>query len=232
MKGSMLGLVGVVLAMLIISGCATTEMALLKKVVPDLKSGGAVVVVTQNNLGIAVPASNPGNTGLLGALVVAGVDAARQADAEKQAKPIIAALQTYDFRAVLKKTLTTELQNVTTFKFGTDLQQDTIASAVQRRIDFDNAEGDAVLFIYVEYRLESGNLIVEANAILYPKTDELKAYRVNPKASDPVGESSFIYKRTFSVSQQGITDKNVAEKLDGAAQSIAKQLVADLNHPQ
>ena len=214
-----------------ITGCATPQISLTKQTQENIGSADSVLFIPQNNLDVTVPASNPGNSGLIGALIVAGIDSARRSNAEKEASPIIQQLQDYDFRTVMLNTLSAEIPKIATIKFNTPSRLETIYSESQRRISFDQSSASVILFATVGYRLESGNLIISSNVEMYPKSESLLKFRNKPSDSNPIDNGNVIYRKTFSFTKQAITADNIKDSLTEGASSIAKQIVADLNHP-
>jgi hypothetical protein len=215
---------------LILTGCAAPQISMTKQVQAKIDQVDGVLTMPQSNLVVTVPATNPGNTGLLGALIVAGVDSARQSSAEKAAAPILNTLQGYDFNAVMLAATTETLGKTNNLKFAMPLRVSTVDSDSAKRIAFDQSKSSSILFCRVNYRLESGNLIVVAHAEMYPKADALKQFRSKPQDSNPLDEGNAIYRKTFTFTKQAITPTNIKNSLAEAAKSLSEQLAADLNH--
>lgn len=72
-----------------------------------------------------------------------------------------------------------------TIKFAAPLDVETVKSSTQKRIVFDNASASAVLFVDVGTQLQSGNLYVCANVVMYPKAATLLQFGKKPNDSDP-----------------------------------------------
>lgn len=219
-----------ILIFIIMLSCATTYRPLTKDIKIEPTSSDSVLFITQNNLDVTVKSTNAGNTGLLGVLVVAAVDAGRQGAANKAATPIMNELENYDFRSVMRETLTAELRKVESINFSDNNTIENIDSKSQKEISYNNAESDAVLFMYVDYELNNNNLIVDATAEIYPKAERLTLFKAKESADPPLGKKSFIYINKFNFVKQAITPENIKQALTEAANNISMQLVADLNN--
>ncbi len=212
-------------------GCATYQVPLSKKAQEHIQSADTILFIPQNNLDVKIIATDSSKQGLIGMLVAAGIDSVRQSSAEEKAAPIIQQLQDYDFRVVMLNALQAEIPKVTTIKVNTPIQLETIDFESQKRISFDKASSSAVLFNTVKYRYESGNLIITANVEMYPKVNALLKFRNRPNNENPVNAGNIIYRQRFTFTKQAITADNIKDSLAEGAASIAKQVVADLNHP-
>lgn len=214
-----------------LSGCATNQkISLTKQVQANLDRVEGVLTISQKNLYVTVPATNPGNTGLLGVLIFAAIDVARESSAEQTAAPILAALGDYDFKQAMVDASNDALSKVDKVKISTPLRVETVSSDSAKRIAFDQSTASAVLFSGVSYRLESGNLIVNAIVEMYPKRDALKQFRTKPEESDPLDAGNAIYRKIFSFGSQAVNAATIKAQLSEAATNIANQLAADLNH--
>lgn len=214
----------------VLTGCAAPQISMTKQAQASIEQVEGVLTMPQSTLAVTVPATNPGNTGLLGALIAAGVDSARQSSAEKTAAPILETLRGYDFNAVMLAEVTETLGKTENLKFAMPLRVDTVDSDSAKRIAFDKSKASAVLFCRVYYRLESGNLIVTSNLEMFPKDNALKQFRSKPQDSNPIDEGNAIYRKTFTFTKQAITSTNVKSGLAEAAKSLSKQMAEDLNH--
>lgn len=214
----------------VLTGCAAPQISMTKQVQTNIEKVQGTLEIPQNNLDVTVQATNPGNTGLIGALVATAIDSARQSSAEKEAAPILNSLRDYDFRVVMLKASNDALTQIDKLKFDIPLRVDQVSSDSARRIAFDQSTASAVLFCKVGYRLEHGRLIVNATAEMYPKVAALKAFRAKPDESNPLSEGNAIYRKTFTSVKQAITPNNVQASLSEAAANVARQLAADLNH--
>jgi hypothetical protein len=195
MKSRALVLVAVVA---VLAGCAVQPVPLSKKALSVIERADVVLVVPQNNLEVSIEATNPGNTGLIGALIVAAVDAKRQSNAEKGAAPFMDALRDYDFRPAMLKATTDALSGVTQVLFESPQRVVTIDSESSRRVAFDDSKASAVLFYKVTYHLQSGGLFVTADAEMYSKVDELKPIKNTSRDANPIAFGNAIYRRTFT----------------------------------
>lgn len=221
-----------ILCLSILAGCAATPpMSLTKQEQHELGELSGTLFIPQNSLLVTVTPTNPGPSGLLGALIVAGIDAARRANAESNAAPMFEQLKSYDFRAVMKQTSNDAIGALPDLKFSAPLDVDTVSSGSEKRIVFDKSTASAVLFVDVGYQLQSGNLYASANAVMFPKSDKLLQFRKKPNEADPLDAGNAIYRQTFSFSKQNVSAADIQSDLTEAAQSLASQLAADLNHP-
>jgi len=214
-----------------ITACATPQVALKKEAVNSISSVDQVLYIPQNNLDVSVSSTNPGNTGIIGALIVMAIDSARQSSAEEESAPIINALQDYDFRNVMLESMNAEVINKKYLPYEINTRIDTINSESNKSINYSESQSSAVLFSFFNYRLESGNLIIKTVAEMYPKIDSLYAYRNDPSADNPLDEGNAIYRKTFTFTKQGINADNIKTSLSEGAVSIAKQILTDLSYP-
>ncbi|TGP43172.1 hypothetical protein EN871_15210 [bacterium M00.F.Ca.ET.228.01.1.1] len=215
-----------------LTGCAATPpMSLTKQEQQNLKSVEGTLFIPQNGLAVTVVPTNPGATGLLGALIVAGIDAARRASAEKDAAPMFDQLHDYDFRTVMKQASNDAIATLQDVKFSAPLDVETVNSSTQKRIAYDKSSASAVLFVDVGYQLQSGNLYISANAVMYPKASALLEFRKKPNDADPLDAGNAIYRKTFNFGKQHVAAAEIKGDLTEGANSIASQLAADLNHP-
>ena len=212
-----------------LTGCAAPQISLTKQAQTNIDRVDGILTIPQNNLNVTVQATNPGNSGLLGALIVAAIDSARQSNAEKAAAPMLEPLRDYDFRSVMLNASTDALTKIVKVKVM-PLRVEVVASDSSKRIAFDQSTASAVFFCNVGYRLESGNLIVTAYAEMYPKIDRLKQFRNKPEEANPLDSGNVIYRKTFTFTKQAVTPITIKENLSEAATNVAQQLAADLNH--
>ena len=227
MKLRTLALIIVVTAL---AGCAAPQFSLTKQAQLNIDRAEGILTIPQNNLDVTVQATNAGNSGLIGALIVAAIDSARRSNAETAAAPMLETLRDYDFRTVMLDATTDALIKIDKVKFGMPLRVEVVASDSAKRIAFDQSTASAILFCNVSYRLESGNLIVVAAAEMYPKVDSLKQFRNKPNETNPLDSGNVIYRKTFTFSKQAVTQNTIRGYLSEAATSVAGQLAADLNH--
>jgi hypothetical protein len=218
------------LAVSCLVGCATPPISLTKQAQSNIDRVDGLLTIPQKNIDVTVQATNPGNTGLIGALVMAAVDSSRQSSAKEAAAPVIEALRDYDFRAVMLGALTNELAKVDPVKYSIPQRVEVLKSDSLRRIAFDQSTASAIFFCDVGYRLESGNLIVTVSVDMYPKTDALKQYRYKPEETNPLDNGNVIYKKFFTLSQQAVTPTSIKENMSEAAGNLARHIAADLNH--
>ncbi len=215
---------------LALTGCATPQVPMSKQVQSGLNQVEGILVIPQNNLDVTVQATNPGNSGLLGALLASAIDSMRRSSAEKEAVPITQPLQGYDFKAVMLGATNEALSKVDKIKITLPVRVENVDSESTARIAFDQSSTSAVLFCKIRYRLESGNLIVTTDAEIYPKLDSLKQYRNKPVETNPLDAGNVIYRRSFAFTKQAIAPEIIRDSLNEAANNIASQLAADLNH--
>ena len=222
--------VALTIVVVALAGCAIPQISLTKQGQEKIDRVEGILTIPQNNLDITVQATNPGNSGLLGALIAAAIDSSRQSSAEQAAAPMLEPLRNYDFRTVMLDASTDALTKIDKVKFAMPLRVEVVASNSVKRIAFDQSTASAILFCNVGYRLESGNLIVTASAEMYPKIDTLKQFRNKPDETNPLDGGNVIYRKTFTFTKQAVTPVTIKESLSEAATNIARQLAADLNH--
>lgn len=220
-----------VVVAIFISACAAPQVSLKKDVSNNLSSLDHILMISQNNLDVTVAATNPGASGLIGALVIMAIDSARRSNAEENAIYIIDELQDYDFRFVMLDSMKSEIIKTESFAYQIDTTLDKVASESSMNINFNKSQSNAVLFTAVNYRLESKNLIITARSFMYPKSNALEQYKVKPSSENTISEDNLIYKKTFIYKKQAITADNIKSSLEEGAISIANQIVMDLSHP-
>ena len=211
-------------------GCAPIYAPMSKDVQKNIGSLDTVLVMEQSNLNVTVRSSDMGYGGLIGSLILAGVDAVREAHAKKEAAPIIAKLQKYDFRQVMYNALSDQLKNAKEFKVNQPIKLQKVTSKTDNRIVFDDSKANAVMFCFVGYRIESQNLIVSMIASIYPKSDSLKKFRKHPDDSNPLAAGNTIYSNQFIFQKESVTAENIVDGLNEAAKSLTLQIIKDLNH--
>lgn len=214
---------------LFVAGCATApDLSMNTRLRQAIRHVDAALLVPQSELEVTVVAIDSGNTGLLGSLLASAIDARRQSDAQKIATPIVEALKRYDFRAVMARAIADEQARRPVLPIRTPWWLETVDSESHRRGLYAAAKDGAVLFVAVRYRLEAGNLHVDADARMFPKSAALASFRPAPNDSNPLDEGNAIYRKSFVVIRQNLSPYNVAAVLSDAAASIAEQLLADL----
>lgn len=218
----------VLLALGLVAGCATPDKSINAPMRAALGGVDGLLLVPQSGLDVTVAPTDGGQGGLLGVLLAAAIDSKREDSARKTAAPILAALGTYDFRAAMARAIDEETARQSRLNVKTPWRLETVDTESQRRGLLDASGASAVLFLRVDYRLESGNVIVTGQALLLPKAANLLAYRVAPKDTNPVDEGNAIYRKRFSFARQNVTADTAAAALDEGARSIATQCLADL----
>lgn len=216
--------------LLVLTGCVAPQVPMSKQVQSNLNQVEGILVIPQSNLNITVQATNPGNTGAIGSLIASAIDAMRRSSAVKEAAPITQPLQDYDFRAVMLNATNEAIGKIDQIKVNLPLRLDIVGSESSNRINFDNSTASAVLFCNVRYHMEEKNLFVTADAEIYPKLEVLKQFRNKPMETNPLDSGNVIYRKTFTFTKQAITPAIIKDALTEAANSIAAQLAADLNH--
>ena len=214
----------------LLTGCASKPLALSPQAQRGIESVHAVLYVPQTNLDVDVTPGNPGNTGLLGALIVAAIDEARRTSAQKALVGITDAVNGFDFRGRMSKQLSAELARVQSVRMQVPVQLEITDTDSQRRIAYDRTTASAVLFTRVNYKLIDGKLSVVATAVMYPKAKALMALRPIPNNSDVLNEGNQIYRHSFAFIKQAITRDNVRDGLAEGLANVAWQLAADINH--
>jgi len=220
----------IIIVSIALSGCATPQIPLSKQAQSNIDRVEGIFIIPQNNLDVTVQATEGGSGGFLGVLLAAALDSARQSSAQKAAAPMLEPLRGYDFRTVMLDASNDALTKIDKVRFEMPLRVNVVASDSARRIALDKSTASALLFCHVNYRLELGNLIVTANAEMYPKINTLKQFRSKPDESNTLDIGNVIYKNTFTFSKQAVTPANIQESLTEAAANIAHQLATDLNH--
>lgn len=243
-------LTAILIALCAVTACATPRAynRIDAEARPLIKSVDTLLIVTESEISIDIDTSNVGTAmggGLIGALVDAGVNQSRTADAEELISPIRDKLISFDFGAQLEAALESELpalgiegaSNVTLFRAVTPKFDDERIAA---------SKADAVLFVrprlsiapdFSAVRLITNTTVFPVNAALDPFME-----KPNSNASE-VRPTDNIYRNVISVvevlSTQKGKDANAAvlsamsaEELvavvEKATEKAAAQIVADL----
>lgn len=215
---------------LFLAACAAPQISLSTQTQTSIDQIEGVLVIRQTGLDVTVQNTNPGNTGLLGALIVAAIDSSRRSSAEEKATPILEELKDYDFRSVMLNEASEALRKTENNKIAIPLRSDNVGTEPSLRIAFDKSAASALLVWEVKYRMESGNLLVDATVVMYPKAPALKQYRAKPDEANPLAEGNAIYRKSFSYTQQAVSANTVKDGLTTAAKNLARQLAADVVH--
>lgn len=212
---------------LAISGCVSTR-AMPKEILDSKTSCDTTLFIIQNNLRIIVPQTDPGNTGLVGALVASGIDAAREEAAAKAAAPLFKALEGHDFKTTMRDALVAELQSITTISASPDISIQTISTDSQKELSYRDSQAESVLFVEVWYNLQGTTLSINALVDFFGKSERLRALQRDEEAKPPLGTGSRIYYNSFGFSYQGINADNIVIALEEGAKNIAKQISVDI----
>jgi hypothetical protein len=220
----------------LLAGCVAPHVPLTREAGTSIESAESVLVIPQGALGVSVHQTSLGN-GLIPGLIAAYVNAERQDSATVAADPILNKLADYDFRAAVQYAWTAEAAKLTRFKIRTPIRVETYEPGLpeaqtQKRADFERSDASAVMFANIEYTLRSGTLIVTAKVEIFPKAASLLKFRHSPNAADPLDEGNVIYRKTLIYEKEFVTLNNVRRRLDDGAIGIARQIAADLDHPQ
>jgi len=216
---------------IILSACAAAPQSLQQVASKNIKTVDQFLVIPQSNLDITVTQTNPGGSGLIGALLVAAYDESRRSTAKREATPIIAELQEVNFRVTMLRAMTDAVADSQRLRYPINTQLETVDSESTQRILYSESSASVVLFTDVWYRLQSGNLLISAHLEAYPKIKALQQFRKDPNKENPLAEGNTIYRQTFEFIREGIAPENIESSLNEGARSIAHQIVADLSHP-
>jgi len=219
----------------LLAGCVAAPQSLRQVASERIETVDQVLIIAQSNLDITVTQTNPGASGLIGALLVGAYDEYRRSAARQEAEPIIAALQDVDFRIIMLRAMNTAVTAERRLRYPINTTLESIDSDSTRRVHFSDSSASAVLFTVVSYRLESGNLKISATLEAYPKIAALMPFRQDPDAAQDPGqaltEGNTIYHQRFEFEKQGITGANIEASLTDGTRSIARQIVLDISHP-
>lgn len=213
----------------LLGGCVAPEMSLNSRLRAALGPVDGVVLIPQSGLDVTVTQIDGGTGGVPGVLVAAAIDEMRQTAAQRSAAPILQALRTYDFRRVMLAALADDLGRVHRLRLRAPWTLSIVDSESHRRGLFDASSASAVLFCRVNYRLESGNLLVTAIAEMFPKATDLAGFRPRPNDANPIAEGNALYRKTFTFTAQNVIAETVAGALTEGAGNIAFQVLSDLD---
>lgn len=192
-----------ILAGLGLSACAGTppaHVALDINARNNVHSTDVVAPVRQGEVYVFVPqASTGGQGGLLGALIVAGVDAVRTSNAEDAVKPLRDAVIDFNFDDVLRQDLKASMSkvqwlNVTEVKVIKDVATASLDSAIT------NSKASAVLMVAADYHLsnDGGTFYIAVRANLFPNSLALTPPKAGDANAKPKSDlSNAIYRNSF-----------------------------------
>lgn len=208
-----------------------SKVALYDQTYRHIDKADHVVIIPQNNLDVTVQASNPGNSGLLGALIVMAIDSSRQSSAEEAAAPIIKKLENYDFRSVVSEKMSNGSKNLKKQLLNDKVQINEIDTDDQKRISYQNSTASAVLFTNIYYQLKTNNLIISASTEMYPKSKNLLPFRHKENIENELDEGNVIYRQRFQFMKNAVSADNIVASLNEGVDSIVKQMLDNLNNP-
>lgn len=217
--------------LLFLTACATQPISLKKDVANKIDEIEHVVLIPQNNLDVSVIATNPGNTGFIGALIAGLIDSSRQSSAKEEAAPIIDELEDFDFRKVMLDAFSEELDETAFMQNKIHLRLESIGSESNKNIIIGKSDKSAVLFSNIDYKLQSGNLVISSITEMYPKSSKLKKFRSKPVDDNLIHDGNLIYKKIFFFKKQGVNKENIESSLREGADSIVAQTINDLSYP-
>lgn len=221
----LLSILGIVVAL---GACGTPPKYLTKPEQAALGTVDGIAAVPQATPFVTITPSGSGG-GLAGALIFGIADGIRMANVKKEAVPIIEALQGYDFRAEMLAATKAKVEALSNIKVVVRPTVDTVGTASSMRSAYDGSDANSVLVFVVGYGLISGDLVVEASARIYPKSEDLNKLRPKPNDKDPLDIGNALYSNNMRIVRPSITPANVQANLTEAANQIASQLAADLN---
>lgn len=211
-----------------LAACATPDRGLNAPMRAALGSIAGVVLVPQTGLDVTVTPTDGGQGGLLGVLVAAAIDSHRESSARERSGPILKALADHDFRREITQALAEESARQARVPLRGAWRLETVDTDSQRRALLDAATEDAVLFLRVDYKLESGNVVVLARAQLVPRAPALMGHRPSPKEGAPLDEGNALFLRSFRFTQNNVTADNVAAALTAGARNVVSQCLSEL----
>ncbi|SEM39391.1 hypothetical protein SAMN04489760_11334 [Syntrophus gentianae] len=218
-----------IILFVLLTACAAPQVPLTAQARASIQSVESVLIVPEESLTIDVKSSgSPLGPGLIPDLMAVIATRSKLSEAKLSAIPILQQLKEYNFRAVLQNAFAEEAAKLKP-PFGppTRLEINDVASG--KKVSFSESRAGLVMFTIIDYRLESGSLIINALVEMIPKADPLMQYRHSANNSDPLDEGNVIYRKTFTHTKEFITARNVRKNLTDGATSIARQIFTDLN---
>lgn len=169
-------------------------------------------------------------------LLIAGAISARQESRrmaiQARAAPLKQALDGYDFRAELLQATTDALSGVRSVKVNVQPAVLTNSYDLPVRWAHDRSTASAVLFFFVSYSFDEGRggygLTFKSQALIFPKTADLKALRRRPDEANPIAEGNAIHLRKVEYFLPYDGGPNIRDVLKLGAQALAGYLAADL----
>ena len=221
----------ILVCIVFLSACANKPISLNQEASKKIRVLDQHILIPQNNLNVVIESSNPGNSGLLGALIFMAVDATRRENALERAEPFIEALRKYDFRVAMLNAMQSKIKENPLPHYKINVAMETVNSKSNKSAIFNQSNASAIMFIHTYYALHNTNLVVQAVAEIYPKSEHLYAYRKKPNNKKKLDKGNLIYKNSFTHTQQAVTVSEIESSLTEAANSIAAQVIQDLANP-
>ncbi|NOX27401.1 MAG: hypothetical protein GXP21_04315 [Gammaproteobacteria bacterium] len=211
----------------ILGACSTTNIPLKESVSRDIRSVDQYLVIPQEELRITVTETNAGNTGLIGALIALAIDESRASGAKKKGRPMLEELEGYDFRAKMQDAIKTQLVALGAVPFAIETDVIIDDSKTAKVGAAGGSSASAVMFSSVDYKVESGNLIINLSAEMFP----LNSPNSGDDSEKIVDPKRAIYRQSFNFIKQAVTESDIRAGLDEGIENIAFQIASDLSNP-
>lgn len=180
MSASFSRLGGPLSLVLLLSGCATAiHQPLTAEAKQQVRSADVVIGIPQQEMAAQIKESNmtaAAGGGLLFALIDAGVNSYRSGNAEDAVRPLRDALISYSFDENLRVRMDNRLGAVPGMGIGNSKVTKDVSEANYNAI-YQASSKDAVLITNASYTMnvDFSSVVVNATALLYPKSSGLKA---------------------------------------------------------
>lgn len=133
------------------------------------------------------------------------------------------AMATLDFPSVVTAALQEKVTKLKRLPIRLEGHAVSSASPQAWSAALDRSSADAVLIVGIARSIDDNGLRLSAYARLYPKTDQLKRFRPNPKASNPTALGNALFQKTFG---EVVPDASID---DDSAQQLAATIVDATN---
>jgi hypothetical protein len=209
-------------------GCVAPPVSIKPELQRRIASVQVVALAPQSNLNIDVAPSNM-TTGLIGALVVAALDAKRRGDAEKASVGLQDAVSKLDVRKQFQQTLDADLPLIQSLKIRVPVRLEVTDTEIQREALFRQSTDSAIMFVPLSYQLISGRLIVSSNIQMFPKDPALLSLRPKPNANYVLDAGNAMHSRNYFFSKEAPTPASIQADIVEGINNIVAQFRADLD---
>lgn len=144
-------------------------------------------------------------------------------------------MQAVDFQSTLTAALQQSLSKLTNVSAAFHRRIITFPSARGMNEAFDRSTANAVLFLDIIYFIDDVGLSLKGEALLFPRSEQLKRFRPKPDESNPTAPGNVIFRQTLerfvptatiNYGGPGQLEASIVDAID----NLVMQLVILLDH--